>query len=74
MQVFPGDIVHYPEFLRSPAVAQVKFFSSGMVAVQMLARGFEDIEKGDIGRITRWNVRLYITGIPLAGEFDESGT
>ena len=43
MQVFPGDIVHYPEFLRSPAVAQVKFFSSGMVAVQMLARGFEDI-------------------------------
>ena len=45
-----------------------------MVAVQMLARGFEDIEKGDIGRITRRNVRLYITGIPLAGEFDESGT
>ena len=56
MQVFTRDIVHDPKFLRGPAVAQVEFFSSGMVAVQMLARSLKDVEEGDIGGFTRRTV------------------
>ena len=47
-QIFPCDIVHYTEFLRSFPISHVKFFSSGVIAIQMLTSSFEDIEKGNI--------------------------
>lgn len=51
LQIFTRDIVYYTEFLRGFTVAHVELFSSGMVAVQMLASGFEDVEKGRHRRI-----------------------
>ena len=74
MQVFTRNIVHYPEFLRGFTVAHVELFSSGMVAAQMLASGFEDVEKGDVGGFTHGTVRPYITGVSPLGQFDKSGS
>ena len=56
LQIFTRDIVYYAEFLRGFTVAHVELFSSRMVAVQMLARSFEDVEKGDVGGFTRRTV------------------
>ena len=74
LQIFTRDIVYYAEFLRGFTIAHVELFSSGMVAVQVLARGFEDVEKGDIGGFTRGTVRPYITGFSPVGQFDKSGS
>ena len=73
-QIFPRDIVYYTEFLRSFPISHVKFFSSGVIAIQMLASSFEDIKKGNIRRVTCRTVHLYITGTSLVRQFYESGT
>ena len=61
-QIFPCDIVHYTELLRSFPISHVEFLSSGVIAIQMFASSFKDIKKGNIRRVTCRGVHLYITG------------
>ena len=73
MQVLSCDIVYYSEFLCGFFVTHMEFFGSGVVAVQVFARRFEDVEKGNFGRTTHGAVRLYIARGFLVGQFNKFG-